>query len=227
MAPLKAASGRRALLRVAGTTGLGLSLAALGACTAAPPAATRTVSGSAQIPTRPSGATLLIFFSRAGENYWNGGRRTLTVGNTALLAATIAERLGCDSHEIKAADPYPDSYDATVARNLAEGVQGARPGIAGRLPDPAGYGTLILASPIWNVAPPMIMSTLLDSIDTSGKLILPVTTYAMSGLGRALATYRQLAPRATVGEGLAVRGEEAGTAGDQVEAWLRANGLKR
>ncbi|MGC0252755.1 hypothetical protein [Pseudactinotalea sp. Z1748] len=30
-----------------------------------------------------SGAsTLLVYFSRAGENYWEGGRRDLEVGNT-------------------------------------------------------------------------------------------------------------------------------------------------
>jgi hypothetical protein len=40
-----------------------------------------------------SGATarvLLVYFSRAGENYYYGGRRDLEVGNTEVLAGIIA-----------------------------------------------------------------------------------------------------------------------------------------
>ena len=41
----------------------------------------------------------------------------------------------------------------------------------------------MLASPIWNIRPPMIMSTFSERYDLSGKTVLPVTTHAMSGLG--------------------------------------------
>jgi hypothetical protein len=33
-----------------------------------------------------SDRVLLAYFSRAGENYWYGGRRDLRVGNTEVLA---------------------------------------------------------------------------------------------------------------------------------------------
>ena len=58
--------------------------------------------------------TLLAFFSRAGENYYYGGRKDLQVGNTEALARMISELIDCDVHRIEAADPYPASYDATV-----------------------------------------------------------------------------------------------------------------
>jgi flavodoxin len=41
---------------------------------------------------------LLAYFSCRGENYWNGGRRNLKVGNTEVLAQAISARLDCDMH---------------------------------------------------------------------------------------------------------------------------------
>jgi hypothetical protein len=53
----------------------------------------------------------------------------------------------------------------------------------------------------------MIMRTFTESLDFTGKTVLPVTTYAMSGLGTAPEDYADACPGATVGDGLAVRGE--------------------
>ena len=49
--------------------------------------------------------TLLAFFSRRGENYYYGGRRTLQLGNTEVLAGMIAERIDCDVYRIEEAEP--------------------------------------------------------------------------------------------------------------------------
>lgn len=168
--------------------------------------------------TKPT--TLLAYFSRPGENYWDGGRRDLDVGNTEVLATMIAARIDCDVYRITAADPYPDDYAETVARNVREQDADARPAIADPLPDAAGYTTVILASPIWNVRPPMIMSTFVEQLDLAGKTLLPVTTHAMSGLGRSVETYAALATDATIGPGLAVRGDEVVDAGADVDDFL-------
>jgi flavodoxin len=170
---------------------------------------------------------LLAYFSRPGENYWNGGRRDLEIGNTEVLAGKLADRIQCDLHRIDAADPYSDDYDDTVARNVREQEADERPAIADQLDSIAAYDTVLLASPIWNVRPPMIMATFTESHDFSGKTVLPITTYAMSGLGTAPREYAQRCRGARIGEGLAVRGEEVRTAGidDDIDAWLRARGL--
>jgi hypothetical protein len=70
----------------------------------------------------------------------------------------------------------------------------------------------------------MIMHTLLDQWDLRGKTILPFVTYAVSGMGRVAEEYANLAPAATIGEGLAVQGEEAAQATDEVSTWLRRVG---
>jgi flavodoxin len=171
------------------------------------------------------GRVLLAYFSRPGENYWYGGRRDLEVGNTEVLARMIRARLNCDVHRIRAADPYPDDYEATVRRNVREQDADARPGIANRLRSIERYDTILLASPIWNVRAPMIMTTFAERYDFSGKTVLPVTTHAMSGLGNAPDDYDQSCRGARIGTGLAVRGEKVRSARADVDAWLRRTGL--
>lgn len=168
---------------------------------------------------------LLAYFSRAGENYWHGGRRNLTVGNTEVLAGMIADRVDCDVYRIEAADPYSNGYDDTVARNVAEQNADARPRIANPLPPLASYDDVILASPIWNIRPPMIMSTFLDQVDLTGKRLLPVVTYAVSGLGQTVQEYTALAPAASIGRALAVQGENVAQSGNDVSAWASTVGL--
>jgi flavodoxin len=210
---------RGALLGAAGTA-VGTLLGACDDSPAAAPAAS-TVAGR-----EPSGApALLAYFSRAGENYYNGGRRRLTVGNTEVVAGMIGRLIGCDVHRIEAAEPYPEEYEPTVARNVREQETDARPGIANPLTSIERYGTVLLGSPIWNVRAPMIMTTLVEGLDFAGRTIHPLTTYAMSGLGTTERDYAASCPGARIGEGLAVRGEEVAGAGPAVEAWLRRIGL--
>ncbi|MFI6317645.1 hypothetical protein ACIBG8_09005 [Nonomuraea sp. NPDC050556] len=49
----------------------------------------------------------------------------------------------------------------------------------------------------------------------------------MSGLGTTEADYTASCPGATLGEGLAVRGEEVADAGATIDTWLRRTGLPR
>jgi flavodoxin len=168
---------------------------------------------------------LLAYFSRAGENYYYGGRRDLIVGNTEVLAGMIKDRLDCEVHRIEAADPYPDSYDATVARNVREQNDNARPAIAKPLPAIDQYDTVLLASGIWNVHAPMIMTTFAESYDFTGKTIHPVTTHAMSGLGNTESDHAKFCPGGVIGQGLAVKGEEVMDAGPSIDSWLQRIGL--
>jgi len=213
---------RRALFAGALLGAAGAALGATSGCNRARPwDEARTASPS---PTA-GGTVLLAYFSRAGENYWNGGRRRLTIGNTQLVAGAISRLIGCDVHRIEAADPYPDAYEPTVERNVREQEADARPTIANPLASIDSYDTVLLGSPIWNVRAPMIMSTFTESLDFTDKTIHPFTTHAMSGLGTTERDYAGSCPGATLGEGLAVRGEEAADAGPAIESWLRRIGL--
>ena len=189
------------------------------------PSPTTSPSDTTTSPASNPPRTLLAFYSRAGENYHYGGRTELKVGNTEVLSRMIADLTGCELYQIHAADPYPDNYDQTVARNVREQQQNARPAIVGALPDLTPYSTVLLASPIWNVRAPMIMTTFTEGLDFTGKTVHPVTTYAMSGLGTTEGDYAASCRGATIGRGLAVQGEKAAESQDDVKAWLRAEGM--
>lgn len=170
---------------------------------------------------------LLAYFSRSGENYYYGGRRDLKTGNTKVLAELIARSTGADVHEIRASKPYSTNYQAAVDRNVREQNTDARPRIANPLKSIDAYDIVLVGSPIWNVRPPMIMSTFADSYDFSGKTIYPFVTYAVSGLGSTLDVYAEAFPGATIGKALAVQGEKVGAASGAVESWLRRINLVR
>jgi flavodoxin len=219
---------RRTLMKGSLTLGAGAVLSAqLASCS--PPPAPRPATSPGVAPeasTAPGSSKMLVaYFSRAGENYYDGDRINLEVGNTEVVANMIASTLSADVYRIKAADPYPVSYDATVERNVREQDDEARPAIADPLPVLKSYDTVLLGSPIWNVRPPMIMRTFIASVDLRGKTILPFVTYAVSGMGNTIDDYTRLCPESTIGEGLAVRGEEAQGAHTAVQDWLKKTGL--
>jgi hypothetical protein len=66
-----------------------------------------------------------------------------------------------------------------------------------------------------------VMRTFAERHEFNGKTVLPVTTYAVSGLGTAADEYADACKGATIGRGLAVRGERVRDAGDDIAAWLR------
>ncbi|MEU4486640.1 flavodoxin [Streptomyces purpurascens] len=181
--------------------------------------ASRTASGPAR------GKVLLAYFSRPGENYYYGDHTTLKVGNTEVLAHKIRGLIDCDIYRIEPADPYPESYDETVKRNVREQDTDARPAIKGALPRLDGYDTVLLGSPIWNVRAPMIMTTFTERLVFTGKTVIPFTTHAMSGLGTTARDYAVSCHGATFADGPAVQGEEVDQADRNVNAWLQRVGL--
>jgi len=231
-APRTPTLSRRAVIRGA-VLGAGLAVVATSSgCAASSPGDAGATAGASTDETARStsagrGGVLLAYFSRPGENYYYGDRIDLETGNTQVLAAMIAEGIDCDVHRIQPADPYPHDYDATVARNAREQDADARPAIANPLPTLDGYDIVLLASPIWNVRPPMIMKTFTEALDFEGTTVHPITTHAMSGLGTAEREYAQTCRGATLAEGLAIRGEEVADAGVTVQGWLRRTGLAR
>jgi flavodoxin len=190
---------------------------------------TSRTTGSRPSPSatgRARSPVLLAYFSRAGENYYYGDRTDLEIGNTEVLARLVSQQLraqgvDCVVYRIDASDPYPNDYDATVARNVREQDADARPEIANPLASIDDYDDVLIGSPIWNVRPPMIMRTFAESHDFSGKTVHPFTTHAMSGLGTAEREYATACRGATIGQGLSVRGEEVRDAGPPaVASWL-------
>ena len=219
---------RSSLLRGAVASAAGLLLGGTSAgCGEASTASDRPASEDAQGSGAARRKVLIAYFSRAGENYYYGGRRDLKIGNTQVLATMIRKHIAADMYRIRAASPYSHNYDATVERNVREQNMDARPRIANPLKSIDDYDVILLGSPIWNVRPPMIMSTFAESFDFGGKIVHPFVTYAVSELGTTMETYRALSTGGRMSAGLAVQGETVRQADPQVRAWLRRVNLLR
>jgi flavodoxin len=219
---------RRTALHAAAIAAAGLTATLAGCSSTGTAPNTQTASATnTAAPASPGRRTLVAFFSRAGENYNYGGRIDLTVGNTEVLAGMIRDCTAADLFKIEAVDRYPDSYDEAVDRNRDEQASEARPAIAGALPDIGPYDVIILGSPVWSSRAPRIMSTFIEGVDFGGKTVLPLVTYAVSGMSGIDDFYRNALTAATVELGLAVRGEEVRDSGAAVDAWLRDHDLIR
>lgn len=225
--------GRRTLLGGVGALAAGGVLAACSAQndSAGESSSSQNNSGGTDVAThvdnvQGSGSRVLVaYFSRPGENYWEGGRRNLAVGNTELLAGMIAQRIATDVFCIDPATPYPYSYDDTVELNVREEQDNARPEIVGQLPDLSAYDTVLLGCPVWNSRAPMIMSTFIEGADFTGTTLLPFVTHAMSGISGVQSGYRRALPGINVPDGFAVLGSEVSEAGESLDQWLRTNSL--
>jgi flavodoxin len=104
---------------------------------------------------------------------------------------------------------YPTNYQEMV--NLAQNEKSskARPSIKDPLTDISNYDTILLGYPIWHGDLPNIVMTQLEMLDFEGKTIYPFNTHEGSGKGNSINDIRNLAPKANVKDGFALRGTEA------------------
>lgn len=162
---------------------------------------------------------LVLFFSHAGENYFGGEIRSIEKGNTAVAAEMIAEAAGADLFEIVPAMPYSNDYRACVDQSREELREDARPAVK-ELPDLAGYETIYLGYPNWCGTIPMVVATVLESCDFTGKTIKPFCTNEGSGMGSSERDIKRLATGATLAAGLPINGSAVASAGSKIAAWV-------
>lgn len=165
--------------------------------------------------------TLIVYYSRKGENYWNGSIKTLSKGNTEVVAEMIADLTGGDLFEIDTVKPYAEDYYACIDEAKAELREGARPELQEYLDSLDAYDTLFVGYPNWWGTMPMAMFTFLEHYDLSGKRILPFCTNEGSGMGSSERDLKKLCKGATVEKGLSIHGAEAANSRKAVEAWVR------
>ena len=55
-------------------------------------------------------ANLVIYFSRAGENYFGGELKNIEKGNTEIIAEYICELDNADLFKVEALEDYPEDY---------------------------------------------------------------------------------------------------------------------
>ena len=187
-------------------------------------------NGQKSQPDEPSGSkVLVVYFSRTGEQYNVG---VINKGNTAIVADMIIEATGADSFEIL---PQEDYYPYTYAEltNVAKQEQNdnTRPVYQGEVPDLAQYDTIFIGAPVWWGDWPMICYTFFENNADAlaGKTLIPFSTHEGSGLSGFDIKLAAVLPNSSVGEGLAIRGQDAQNDQDSVRnsvnKWITGLGI--
>ena len=166
---------------------------------------------------------LIVYFTPANSDRVDAvSSATPRVGSVAsveYVAQLIGEQIDADMVQIVAVNAYPLPYRETADQAKQEQNDDARPAFTLDV-DPEDYDVIFFGYPIWWYHLPMIVRNFFESYDLSGKTIILFVLHAGSRDGGTFREIRELEPDATVLDGLAIAGERADRAQDDVNEWL-------
>ena len=163
--------------------------------------------------------SLVVYYSRKGENYFPDGIKAIDKGNTAYAAEYIAKAVNGQLFEIDTVTPYAQNYRACCMEAVAEAKANARPEIKGYLDTIDCFDTIFVCFPCWCGTAPMCIFTFLEHYDLTGKKIIPLCTNEGSGMANSEADLKKYCPGSVVMPGLSVKGHQAADSEDLIAAW--------
>ena len=164
---------------------------------------------------------LIIYYSRKGENYWNGGIKNIAKGNTETVAEFIQKAVGGDLFQIETVKEYAADYYTCIDEAKKELRGQARPELKKYLDSIADYDNIFVCGPCWWGTFPMAVFTQLERLDFTGKKVMAVMTHEGSGLGSCERDLKKICKGASFGSGLAVHGADAARSESTVAAWAK------
>ena len=143
-------------------------------------------------------------------------------------AYTVAAALSADLFEIQPAEPYTaddlNYHNSQSRTSIEQNDPQARPAIASLPEDPEHYDTIILGYPIWWGQAPRILYTFMESVDLTGKTIIPFCTSGSSGAGSSATSLQKLTGEGTVW--LDAKRMRNGSSAEEIQAWAAGLGLR-
>lgn len=168
-------------------------------------------------------ANLIVYYSRKGQNYWNGSIVDLAKGNTERVAEFIQKAVGGDLFEIETVREYSKDYMTCTEEAKAELRENARPELKEYLDSIDQYDTIFVGYPNWWGTMPMCVYTFLEHYDLTGKKIVPFCTNEGSGMGGSERELKKICKGAEIASGLSIHGAEAAKSEGKVAAWAKKN----
>lgn len=114
-------------------------------------------------------------------------------GNTKTAAGQIQRDTGADIVRLHRATAYPSDYDRLTRVANRERKNNIHPAIRRNIPNLKQYNTVLIGFPTWWARPPMVIHTLFDDYNFSGKTIIPFTTSDSTPMSASMPTMRRLA----------------------------------
>ena len=144
---------------------------------------------------------------------------------TQKVAEEIANRLGADIEAILPVVPYDGDFQATIMRGQKEAAEGVFPELQPLSVDVNAYDVIFLGYPIWfgTYAPPI--AALLNTVDLSGKKIVPFCTFGSGGLDSSVKDLEAKLPDAEILPGYGVRQARLDAVPAEIDYFLKSNGF--
>lgn len=167
--------------------------------------------------------SLIIYFSRADENYFGGQMRYIDKGNTEVIAEYIKDITNADLFKVERKTPYSKNYMTCIKEAQDEQRKSELPELANYLDDISDYDVIYIGGPIYWGTFPQPMFAELKRLDFENKIIMPFSTHEGSGLASIVRDIKKYAPNACIKQGLAVTGSSVDHARELVEKWIKEN----
>lgn len=165
--------------------------------------------------------TIVVYYSRSGENYVNGAIQKLEKGNGEIIVDIINKNKNVTVFRVEPVQEYPQNYQECTKLAKQELQRQARPKITNYVHRFEEYDHVILVYPNWWSTMPMMMFTFLQCHDMAGKHIYPICSHEGSFMGSSVEDIKAMCPQAIVHQGLAIRGSKVMDAKKQIMTYLQ------
>jgi flavodoxin len=167
--------------------------------------------------------SIIIYFSRADENYFGGTMKYIEKGNTEVIAEYIRDIVGADIFKVEPQIPYSADYMQCIEEAKVRTREHNAP-IKENVPDLSSYEVIYVGSPVYWGGMPEELFTALKGLDYTGKTIRPFVTHEGSCLSSIPNQLKNICTGAVVTNGLAISGSSVNSAKSKVENWLKGLG---
>lgn len=163
--------------------------------------------------------SLIIYFSRADENYFGGSLKTIEKGNTEVIAEYIKDITNADMFKVEPLVPYSKDY-MTCINEAKERTKSHNAEIKERLEDISNYEVIYVGSPVYWGGMPEELFTALKDLNFNGKIVRPFVTHEGSSLSNIPNQLKEVCKGATVLDGIAITGSYVSESRNKIEDWV-------
>ncbi len=164
--------------------------------------------------------TLIVYFSRTGENSVNGEMEFIPKGFTEIVAEKIAKYTGGELFKLLPVDPYPANYEECVARSRKEDAENLKVPFQNPKENLDEYDVIYLGFPCWWRTYPRIVASFIRDHSWVGKTVYPFATNEEGALGLAELELKGAAKGAIIKNFFACKGSEVNDIDVKLNAWL-------
>ena len=160
--------------------------------------------------------SLVIYFSRADENWYDNGLKVLEKGNTEKVAEYVRDLIGADLFKVEPTVPYSKSYEE-CKRESQERIGNAP--IKEHLNDISDYEVVYIMTPVYYDSYAPEIETAIKDLDFSDICIRVLTTHEGSGLGHVVNDVMK-ACNHNVYDALSIVGSEVEQSKEKIKKWV-------